>query len=188
MDSRILPIGLALIVIAVIALVAWTLLRRQRTKELKAKFGPEYGRTVRAAGGTRRAEADLEERAKRVAKLEILPLSAADSRRFAQAWADLQKRFVDAPEQSVVEADGLVRDVMIARGYPMADFERRAEDVSVDHPSVVENYRAARAVAERTRAHEASTEELRRAVVHYRSLFDELLETSDTANARRRMG
>jgi hypothetical protein len=186
MNPRILWIVLAVVVIAAVALAVSFLMRRRRTTELKTRFGPEYGRAVRQSGDARRAEQALEERARRVEKLEIRPLSPEDSRRFAAAWADLQKRFVDEPERSVGAADVLVRDAMTARGYPMADFERRAEDISVHYPNVVQNYRSARAVAERARTHEATTEDLRQALVHYRSLFDELLESPE--QAKRRMG
>ena len=176
------PETVRVVVIAVVVLAAaaivWLLLLRRRSTALRNRFGPEYERTVREAGSPRKAEAMLERRAERIAKLDIHPLSPADSARFSQAWFELQKRFVDAPERSVDEADRLVRDVMLARGYPMADFDRRAEDISVHYPYVVRNFRAARAIADRSREHQATTEELRQAVVYYRSLFDELLEAA----------
>jgi hypothetical protein len=181
-------IRLVVIVVVVVAAAAivWSLMRGRRSKILKERFGPEYDRTVREAGSAQRGEAMLEQRAERVAKLDIRPLSPADSDRFSQSWFELQKRFVDAPERSVAEADRLVRDVMVARGYPMTDFDRRAEDISVHYPHVVRNFRAARAIADRSREHQASTEELRQAVVYYRNLFDELLETG--TRGQRRVG
>jgi hypothetical protein len=184
MVSNTVWIVLVAAVIVGLAVVLLYLNQRRRSRELQARFGPEYGRTLREAGSARRAEALLEKRTKRVAKLDIHPLSAEDRARFSEAWSNLQRRFVDSPEKSVAEADGLVRDLMVARGYPMADFERRAEDISVHYPHVVKNYRAARAVAERSSAHEATTEELRQAVVYYRSLFEELLEVPEPAKRR----
>jgi len=177
---RILVVVVAVIVVA--ALV-WFALQKRRSVALRDRFGPEYERTVRQTGSPRRAETVLTERAERVERLDIHSLSPADSSRFSQSWFELQKRFVDAPERSVEEADRLVRDVMVAKGYPMADFDRRAEDISVHYPHIVRNFRAARAIADRSREHQASTEELRQAVVYYRSLFDELLE----ATGRRRI-
>ena len=107
--------------------------------------------------------------------MTIAPLSPADALRFSQAWNALQGRFIDNPKGVVVQADQLVRELMEKRGYPMGDFERRAADISVDHPDVVANYRAAQVIAARDASGEADTEELRKAVVHYRTLFDELL-------------
>jgi len=130
--------------------------------------------------GRSKAEAELAAREKRVERLDILPLSTADATRFRQAWVAIQARFVDDPKTSVVEADHLVYDLMAKRGYPMGDFERRAADISVDHPGVVSNYRAARAIALRDERGESTTEELRKAVVHYRALFQELLEVRES--------
>lgn len=118
-------------------------------------------------------------REKRVKHLTITPLAAAEAARFSQAWNALQVRFIDNPKEVLVQADQLVRELMLTRGYPMGDFERRAADISVDHPAVVENYRAAQMIAARDERGEPDTEELRRAVVHYRALFDELLEIRD---------
>jgi hypothetical protein len=133
-------------------------------------------------GSRRQAEADLREREQRVRKLEIVPLPAHEAQRFRMEWQGVQARFVDDPRRAVAEADLLVRDVMQRRGYPMGDFESRAADLSVDHPVVVENYRAAQAIALRERQGEAGTEGLRQALVHYRTLFAELL---DAPQARR---
>ena len=129
--------------------------------------------------GRAKAEAELATREKRVATLTLLALPPAEAAKFRDAWIAIQARFVDDPKTSVVEADHLVYDVMAKRGYPMGDFERRAADISVDHPAVVSNYRAARAIALRDERGEATTEELRKAVVHYRALFQELLEVRD---------
>jgi cell division protein FtsL len=148
--------------------------RQQQSKRLRQRFGAEYDRAVAELGRTK-AEAELKAREKRVEKFTITPLAPADAARFTQAWNALQGRFIDNPKGVVVEADTLVRELMLNRGYPMGDFEMRAADISVDHPTVVENYRAAQAIAVRDERGEADTEELRKAVVHYRTLFDELL-------------
>jgi hypothetical protein len=129
--------------------------------------------------GRPKAEAELAAREKRVAALTLSTLPAADAAKFRDAWVAIQARFVDDPKASVVEADHLVYDLMAKRGYPMGDFERRAADISVDHPAVVSNYRAARAIALRDERGEADTEELRKALVHYRALFQELLEVRE---------
>lgn len=166
----------AVVLIAVVvAVVAWLAIQRQRSLRLKRRFGPEYDLTVSEFHSRPRAEAELLKREQRVARLTIVPLTAADAARFSQAWNALQSRFVDNPKGVVAQADQLVRELMEKRGYPMGDFDHRAADISVDHPGVVSNYRAAQVIAARDASGEADTEELRRAVVHYRTLFDELL-------------
>jgi hypothetical protein len=166
-----------LIVIALaLALAAvWFVIRQKRSQHLRERFGPEYERTAREMGNVRRAEAALEARAKRVERLHIRELTAEDRARFAASWRDVQQRFVDDPQGATTEADRLVGEVMAARGYPIGDFEQRVDDVSVDHPHVVSNYRAAREIATRHARGQASTEDLRQAMVHYRALFDDLL-------------
>src|SRR5437588_2693764 len=170
---------LAIVVVA-IAAGAFFYLRRRRSENLRKQFGPEYKRTVDQYGDQRKAEAELAAREKRVRRLEIRALSAEEQNRFAEAWKKTQARFVDEPSQAVGEADGLVKEVMQARGYPVGDFEQRAADISVDHPNVVTNYRAARDSAVRNRSGKATTEDLRQAMVHYRSLFEELLAEPTT--------
>ncbi|HET9200041.1 MAG TPA: hypothetical protein VFO84_03575 [Dehalococcoidia bacterium] len=172
---------LVIIVIAAVALVAiaaigWFVAQKKRSDELRSGFGSEYDRTVDEYGSKGKAEADLRERQKRVSKFDIRPLDPNERERYAKSWAATQARFVDSPAEAVGEADGLVNEVMRARGYPMSDFDQQAADISVDHPQVVENYRSARAIAERNEAGEASTEDLRQAMVHYRELFNDLLE------------
>ncbi|MHB8816037.1 MAG: hypothetical protein ACYDAE_22630 [Steroidobacteraceae bacterium] len=170
----------AVVVIALLALAAWFFARRKKqSARLEQRFGPEYGRTVGELGGRTKAESELKAREKRVDHLTITPLAPAEAARFAEAWNALQSRFVDNPTGVVAQADGLVRELMLKRGYPMGDFERRAADISVDHPAVVENYRAAQAIAVRAARGEADTEELRTAVVHYRVLFDDMLEVRE---------
>lgn len=166
------------IVLALIALAAWFFYRKKQSHRLQQRFGPEYGRTVDEFGSREKAESELKARENRVEHLNIVPLAQPEAARFSQAWEVLQGRFVDNPKGVVVQADQLVRELMLKRGYPMGDFERRAADISVDHPAVVEHYRAAQAIAVRDERGEADTEELRKAVVHYRVLFDELLEVS----------
>jgi hypothetical protein len=168
-------------VVALIAVVAAVVIyRARRTSRLRERFGPEYGRAVEQFGGAGKAESELKAREKRVALLRIVPLSAADAVRFSNQWKEVQGRFVDDPQRAAVLADRLVHELMVQRGYPMGDFERSAADISVDHPVVVENYRAARVILMR---HERDTEQLRRALVHYRALFDELLEVDPDKRA-----
>jgi hypothetical protein len=150
--------------------------RKRRSKQLKGRFGPEYDRALEQHGDRKEAESKLAEREERREGLDIRPLPKEEQDRFAGEWRRVQGRFVDAPQEAVRESDHLVKEVMRQRGYPVDNFEQRADDVSVDHPHVVENYRSAGQIAERNERGEASTEELRRATVHYRALFEELLE------------
>jgi len=171
------------VVLALIAFAAWFFYKKKQSHRLQQRFGPEYGRTVDELGTQTKAESELKAREKRVERLNIVPLAPSEAARFSQAWKALQSRFVDNPTGVVVQADQLVRDLMLKRGYPMGDFERRAADISVDHPAVVDHYRAAQAIAVRDERGEADTEELRKAVVHYRTLFDELLEVREAKQA-----
>ena len=169
----IILLGILAVVLLAVA-IGFISQRQRQSKRLRQRFGAEYDRAV-TEFGRNKAEAELKAREKRVEKLTIIPLAPPDAARFTQAWTALQGRFIDNPKGVVVEADHLVRELMLKRGYPMGDFEMRAADISVDHPAVVENYRAAQAIAVRDEFGEADTEELRKAVVHYRTLFDELL-------------
>jgi hypothetical protein len=172
----------AIIVIVVIVLaLAWFLMRRQRTARLRQQFGPEYERAVSESGSRQAAEAELEDRRARREKLEIVALEPAARDRYLEQWRLVQAQFVDSPTEATRAADRLINEVMRDRGYPVEDFEQRAADISVDHPQVVDDYRAAHAVAEVNERSEASTEDLRQALVHYRSLFEELLETHGAA-------
>jgi len=165
------------VVVAALAVAGlWVVTEKRRRLRLRQRFGPEYDRAVHDAGSERRAEAALDARTRRVAKLQIRPLSEADAVRFADAWRAVQARFVDEPPAAIVEADRLVGEVMTVRGYPLGDFDQRAADLSVDHPRVVANYRAARDIAQRHSRGEATTEDLRQAMIHYRALFEDLLE------------
>jgi len=169
----------AAIIVAVLliaAVLVWLSTQRRRRLLLRERFGPEYDRVVNQYGEPQRAESVLEKRERRVQGMEIRPLSQSTRDQYAQHWRELQRQFVDDPRSAVAEADDLVSDVMSTRGYPMGDFEQRSADISVNHPRVVENFRAAHDIALRHRRGEASTEDLRKAMVYYRSLFDELLE------------
>jgi hypothetical protein len=169
-------LAVLLVSVAVAAIVWASIHRKRQSLRLKRRFGSEYDRTVQQLGSQSRAEAELQKRESRVAKLKIRALAADEAARFHQAWCHVQGRFVDNPKGAVAEADKLVRELMTARGYPMGEFERRASDISVDHPAVVEAYRAAQIIAVRDARGEADTEELRKAMVHYRTLFSDLLE------------
>jgi hypothetical protein len=169
----------ALMALILVGLGVCVYLRRNKSHKLQERFGPEYDRTVNEYGSRTKGESELKAREKRVERLEILPLAPSEAARFTEAWRTLQSRFVDNPKGVVVQAEQLVRELMEKRGYPMGDFERRAGDISVDHPEVVANYRSAQAIALRDQKGTADTEELRKAVVHYRALFDELLEVRE---------
>lgn len=166
-------------VVVIAALGIWFYRRRSQSRELQDSFGPEYERTVREQGDRSRAEQVLSQRRERVEKLHIEPLAPRDRDRFVDDWERAQTRFVDEPSAAVAEADQLIQEVMRRRGYPVTDFEQRAKDISVDHPEVVSNYREAHAVYLANESGDAGTEDLRRAFVHYRALFAELLETRE---------
>ena len=171
-------IGAVLLVVVLVAIFAITRQRRKaQSRHLQERFGPEYGRVVSSVGDRGKAEAELAAREKRVDRLQLVTLPAAEAAQYGRQWETLQSQFVDNPVGVVGEADRLVRELMLKRGYPMGDFESRAADISVHHPAVVENYRAAQVIAVRSRQGQASTEDLRKAVVHYRVLFEDLLET-----------
>lgn len=165
-----------LIAVAVLAIgfAVVMYVERERTRRLRGKFGPEYDRLAKDQGN-RRAEQELLGRQKRLEKFHIRELNQAEIDRFSASWRSIQNQFVDAPGQAVSQADRLIWEVMETRGYSMEDFEQRAADISVDHPHVVENYRAAHDIAVRDAAGKANTEDLRQAMVHYRALFEDLL-------------
>ncbi len=176
MDPLVLVVGV--VVVIAIAAIGWMYLQKRRSERLAGRFGPEYGRAAEELGDRGRAEQQLEAREKRVEALNIRALSVEQRDHFATEWRSVQARFVDDPPGAIEGADGLVQQVMEARGYPVGDFEQRAADVSVDHSAVVEHYRAGHDIAERqTRDDGVGTEDLRQAMVHYRSLFEDLLET-----------
>ncbi len=169
-------IGILVILFVVIAVIAYVYSRKRRRMQIREKFGPEYDRVLKQEGDPRKAEGVLEFRQKRRERFKIRPLSPTDRSSFAVRWNEVQARFVDDPRGAVTVADSLVTDAMQARGYPIGEFEQRAADLSVDYPLIVDNYRAAHAIAARHSEGKASTEDLRQAMVHYRLLFQELLE------------
>lgn len=169
-------IGVVVVAVVIIAVLAWLYYRQRRSTALRSRFGPEYDYAVRQYGSQGRAEEALADRQQRVEKISIRSLAPIERERFAERWQRIQAQFVDDPTGSIHEADALVNETMRARGYPMAQFESRAEYLSVDHPNVVRNYRAARDIAVRSERGEASTEDLRHGLVYYRDLFEDLLE------------
>jgi sensor domain CHASE-containing protein len=178
--SEVSTTQIAIVIVVAVMVVAgiaiWLFIRKRRTKRLRTKFGgAEYTRAVKEGGSRRKAEAGLDERTERVEGLHIRPLAPGDRVRFVESWGKVQARFVDGPGSAVTDADQLLRDVMSNRGYPVSDFEQRAADISVDHPLVLENYRAAHQIALRQTRGQASTEDLRQAMIHYRTLFEELV-------------
>jgi hypothetical protein len=176
---------IAVVVIAAVVLAAgvWTYSRQKRSKKLQENFGPEYERALRKTDRNKgQAERELQERQKRVEELNLRDLTPDERSRFAESWRETQAHFVDEPKVAIEDADALIVEVMQTIGYPMSDFERRADDISVTHAEVVPHYRAAHAMAERNQSGQASTEELRQAFVHYRALFDEMLGASPAAS------
>lgn len=172
---------LAVVVIVVAGIATMLFFRRRRTDRLRSKFGgAEYARAVKEGGTRRHAEAGLDERTERVEGFHLRPLAPGDRARFVDSWRRIQARFVDGPASAVAEADQLLGDVMSTRGYPVSEFAQRAADISVDHPLVLENYRTAHDIAIRQTKGQATTEDLRQAMIHYRSLFEELVGEPET--------
>jgi hypothetical protein len=177
MNTTYTIIAVVVILLIMGALLAPTFARRKRSDRLRDQFGTEYDRTVETFGNEKKAHAELDERQKHVKDLVIRPLSIVERERYVTNWATVQFNFVDEPGQAIVDADGLIMEVMQLRDYPISDFEQRAADVSVSYPALVGNYRAAREIAIKNEQHEANTEELRQAMIYYKSLFEELLGT-----------
>jgi hypothetical protein len=169
-----------IIVLAAVVLIGSAIASRRRARmrsdELRRRFGPEYDRALREAGSPARAERELAARARRVERLRFQDLSEADRSRFASAWTRIQGQFVDDPARAVAAANELIKEVMVARGYPADGFDQRVADLSVGHPDVVQHYRAARALSDSSRKGPVNTEDLRQAVVHYRVMFADLLQ------------
>lgn len=163
------------VVAALVAIVVWLLMRRRKTAALRARFGPEYDRLLQSTNTPAETERQLMERERRVQSFSLRTLNRDEADQFAQSWRTVQARFVDDPRTAVNEADRLIEDVMRARGYPVEDTDHRLEDLSVEHGAVVNHYRSAREIVVRHGRGEASTEDLRKAMVHFRALFDELV-------------
>jgi hypothetical protein len=174
---------IVLLVVVIVALGGLLYFQRHRSDQLKSRFGPEYDRAIKDSGDKSKAEATLLEREKRVKSLSIRPLGPDDRARFTSSWQKVQAEFVDDPEKSIGRADSLLAEVMSARGYPVSDFEQMSADISVDHPNVVQNYRAGHDIALRHGRGEANTEDLRQAMIHYRSLFEELATDATPADS-----
>ena len=180
-----IAIIIACAVIVVAGVIGMLVFRSRRTKRLRAQFGgAEYDRALAKGGSRRHGEAGLEGRNDRIESLHIQALAPGDRARFAESWRSVQGRFVDSPGGAVTDADQLLRDVMSTRGYPVTDFEQRAADVSVDHPLVINNYRKAHEIAVRQGLGHASTEDLRQAMIHFRTLFEDLTGEPEMAHAR----
>ena len=183
-NPKLVAIVVAAVLLIVVMAVLYMRKRRNTTADLRDRFGPEYDRAVQQHGSERKAEAKLADREARVEMLKIRELDPAERERYLSQWQAVQSRFVDYPKGAVTEADELVCSLMQARGYPITDFDQRAADISVDHPRVVENYRAGHDIALRLGKGEATTEELRTAMLHYRSLFDELAQAPTSGEKR----
>ena len=177
-----LELGLALVVLVLLGIVVALLLAQRRHRRIKEDFGPEFTRTVHEVGDEHRAEALLAERQKRVASYTLKPLAPDMRHHFVETWRNLQGQFVDDPRYAVSRADDLLGEVMLARGYPMSEFDQRVEDLSVDHPQVIEHYRKGHVIAQMHSRGEGTTEDLRTAMIHFRALFEELV---DEPEARR---
>ena len=177
MNTTYIIILVVLVLVIIGVILGLVFARRRRSEQLHDKFGPEYDHTVQTMGDEKKAQTELNERQKHVEALDIRPLSVSERERYRADWTAVQSKFVDDPEQAIVDADRLIIEVMQLRAYPVSNFEQRAADISVNYPALVSNYRAAREIAIKNEQHLANTEELRQAMIYYRSLFEELLET-----------
>ena len=177
MNTTYIIITVVLVLVIIGTILGLVFARRRRSERLHEHFGPEYDRTVQTMGDEKKAQTELNERQKYVEALDIRPLSVSERERYLADWTAVQSKFVDEPGQAITDADRLIKEVMQLRAYPVSDFEQRAADISVNYPALVSNYRAAREIALKNEQHQADTEELRQAMIYYRSLFDELLGT-----------
>ena len=177
MDTTYIIITVVVVLVIIGVILGPIFARRRRSERLQDHFGPEYDHTVQTMGDEKKAQTELDERQKHVEAFDIRPLSVSERERYLADWAAVQSKFVDEPGQAIVDADHLIIEVMQVRAYPVSDFEQRAADISVSYPALVSNYRAARQIAIKNEQHQADTEELRQAMIYYRSLFEELLGT-----------
>lgn len=178
MNTTYILIFVAVILVLAVAgiILGLVMSRRKQTTQLHNQFGTEYDRTVQTLGDEKKAETELKDRQKHVEALDIRPLAIYERERYLAEWTAVQSKFVDEPGQAIVDADRLIVEVMTLRNYPVSDFDQRAADISVNYPTLVSNYRSARAIALKNKEQTADTEELRQAMIYYRSLFEELLE------------
>lgn len=180
---------LAVVIVAILLAALWVFSQRQKTRKLRSKFGPEYDRVVAEHhGNAQRAEAVLGERQRRVSKLQLRTIGARERELFETEWKRVQESFVDDPKAAVAAADRLVNEALLARGYPMSDFDQRAADISVEHPYVADNYRAAHDIAVQAGRGQATTEHLRKAMQHYRNLFEDVLQNEVADHTRNKVG
>ncbi len=177
MDTTYIIITVVVVLVIIGFILGPIFARRRRSERLQDHFGPEYDHTVQTMGDEKKAQTELDERQKHVEALDIRPLSVSERERYLADWTAVKSKFVDEPGQAIVDADRLIIEVMQVRAYPVADFDQRAADISVNYPALVSNYRAAREIAIKNEQHQADTEELRQAMIYYRSLFEELLGT-----------
>ncbi len=187
MNQLTIMILAAIAIVIAVGLIVWLATMGIRSRRLKKKFGPEYDYTMDKLGDRRTTEADLQEREKRVVKLDIHPLDEHKKEQYHAEWSQIQANFVDNPAEAVGQSNRLITEVMIARGFPVADFEQRVADLSVLYPNLAPKYRQANAIASKSRDGEVSTEELRQAMVAYHSLFDQLLEYVHSAEPVKQM-
>jgi uncharacterized protein YneF (UPF0154 family) len=187
MDNTLIIIIVVVVVVIVGIVLGLVFTRRNRSERLHEHYGPEYDRTVQTMGGEQKAQTELNERQKHVEALDIRPLSVSERERYLADWTAVQSKFVDEPGQAIVDADRLIIEVMQLRGYPVSDFEQRSADISVKYPALVSNYRGAREIANKNKLQQANTEELRQAMIYYRSLFDELLKTESVVGEERKV-
>ncbi len=184
MGTSLVAVIVIIVVLLIIAAAVWAVMqRRRRSEQLKEQFGPEYDRTVQDVGSESKAQSLLDERRKRVDQLDTRPLTNEERRRFTDAWQNVQARFVDDPPGAIADADRLIADVMRTEGYPAGIFEQRADVISVENPDVVDNYRAAHDIAESSQQGNATTEDLRAAMLKYRSIFEQLVSASQPQGA-----
>lgn len=184
MASNTLMIVIGVILVALGGITAILFFRKRKTTRLRTQFGPEYARALQDSGSRKQGEAGLQKREKRVEAFALRPLAPIDRERYVASWRKVQAQFVDDPKGSVTAADQLLGDVMSTRGYSVSDFEQRSADISVNHPFVVQSYRAGHEIALRHANGQASTEDLRQAMIHYRALFDELVGAPEMARAK----
>jgi uncharacterized protein YneF (UPF0154 family) len=187
MNTTLIIIIVVVVVVIVGVILGLVFSRRRHSDKLQEKFGTEYDRTVQSMGSEKKAQTELNERQKHVGTLDIRPLSVSEHDRYLAEWTAVQSKFVDEPGKAIIDADRLIMEVMQIRGYPVSDFEQRAADISVNYPALVTNYRGAREIANKNKLGQANTEELRQAMIYYRSLFEELLKTEPVVGEEKKV-